>query len=317
MALRRGADLYLLTGPRHWSIVPHAVPRKWFDVCEYSDEMTEPIVLANSEKWTISSHSDVPGVRVMLAHPSGGVQGEVPVLVLLDGDFLFLSATEFVRTLNLVTMGDFPPVAVVGIMRDETDPIRYIASRFRDFTPHEWTLTGPFADDNSMASMGTGGAGPFLRTIEHDVLPQVRERLGAIGVTIGDVAIGGWSLSGLFASWAWMHRPDLFAHLLSISPSLWWSDRALLSEPFVLRSAHNKVFVCSGEHEEGDMVHVYPQRFAHAEQRDMAAMVRNAETFGRLVADTGATVDSITVQGEHHVTVQSAAIARGLRHIFG
>lgn len=279
--------------------------------------MAEPFVLPSSESWTIPSHSGAAGLRVSLAYPPGSTTGVVPLLLLLDGDFLFLGATELVRTLNLVTVGDFPPVAVVGVMRDETDPIRYMASRFRDFTPSEWTLTGPFADDNGMASMGTGGAAAFLDELEHGVVAQVRARLGAVGCDVGDVAIGGWSLSGLFASWAWMGRPDLFAHVLSLSPSLWWADAQLLKGPFTPRPDGHRAFVCAGEHEEGDLSNVYPKRFANAEQRDTAAMVRNAEEFGKLLVPTGAAVDSVTVTGEHHVTVQSAAMARGLRHLFG
>lgn len=279
--------------------------------------MSDPFVLPASEQWTTSSETGETGLRVTLAYPSGGAEGEVPVVFLLDGDFLFLTATEFVRTLHLVTMGDFPQVAVVGVMRDEPDPLRYITTRLRDFTPHEWTLTGPFADDNAMAWMGTGGAPSLLRTLEHDVMPEVARRLRARDCRVGEVAVGGWSLSGLFACWAWMERPDLFDHVLSISPSLWWNDAALLDAEYTNRPADNRVFVCAGEHEEGDLERVYPRRFANEQQRDMAAMVTNAVRFAERVRGSGATVDHVTFLDEHHVTVQTAAIARGLRHIFG
>lgn len=279
--------------------------------------MPEPVILPDSERWTVTPAGEEVGIRVTLALPVGKPKEDVPVLVLLDGDTMFLTATEFTRTVNLVTMGTFPPVAIVGLMRDEKDHGTYIATRFRDFTPVEWTLPPPFEMDNAMISLGTGGAGQFLSSIENEVLPQVRERLGAAGFMVGETAIGGWSLSGLFASWAWLTRPDLFPHLLSITPSLWWDDASLLKAPFGTGRGEQRVFVCAGEHEEGDLDKVYPQQFADGPQRETAAMVRNAETFGRLAAGTGATVDHVTVAGEHHVTVQSAAIARGLRHLFG
>lgn len=278
--------------------------------------MNEPVSLAASERWTIPSGGEGPGLRIALSHPAGRVTGPVPVLLLLDGDFMHLTATEFVRTVNLVTVGDFPPVAVVGIMRDETHPGRYVSSRFRDFTPHEWVLHGPFAADNAMASMGTGGAPDLLAAIERDVVPQVRDRLGAVDVDVGDLAIGGWSLSGLFASWAWLERPDLFAHLLAISPSLWWHDASLLTTPFATRPAGQKAFVCVGAREEGDVALVYPPRFAHAAQREMAAMVRNADRFAAMAAAAGADVMSLALPDEHHVTVQAAALSHGLRHLF-
>lgn len=168
-----------------------------------------------------------------------------------------------------------------------------------------------------MAPMGTGGASSLLSSIEHEVLPQVADHLTTNGLELGEVAIGGWSLSGLFASWAWLERPDLFPHLLAISPSLWWNDASLLAAHFAPRSSEHKAFVCAGEHEEGDVDRVYPQRFANAAQREMAAMVRNALRFGELASGTGAQVRTVSFTDEHHITVQAAAIARGLVHLFG
>lgn len=277
--------------------------------------MAQAHVVPNSASWTIPSGDDQPGWRVSLSCPAGA-SGPVPVVVLLDGDFLFLTATEVARTFQLVTMGEFPPIAVVGVMRDEPDPLVYITTRMRDFTPEEWVLAGPFEPDNAMAWMGTGGGPALLHALEHLVLPQVGEHLAGVGLSVGDVAIGGWSLSGLFACWAWLERPDLFAHLLAITPSLWWSAGKILERPVATRPAGHRAFVCAGEHEEGDVSLVFPQRFAHAEQREYAAMVRNAERFGRSLADAGITVEHVTFTGEHHITVQAAALSRGLKHLF-
>lgn len=279
--------------------------------------MSDPVILPASDKWTVSPEGHEVGIRVTLSHPVGAPSGPVPLLVLLDGDTMFLTATEFARTVNLVTMGTFPPVAIVGLMRDEKDHAKYIATRFRDFTPNEWSLSGPFEQDNAMMSLGSGRAGEFLAAIENDVLPQVRERLTTAGFTAGDTAIGGWSLSGLFACWAWLTRPNLFPHALAITPSLWWNDASLLASPLAQKTNDQRLFICAGEHEEGDPAHFYPPQFANPPQNEMAAMVRNAETFAQLASIAGANVDHVTVTGEHHVTVQSAAMARGLRHLFG
>lgn len=278
--------------------------------------MSEPVVLPDSAQWNIPATGDLADLRIRVAHPAGPHQGPTRSLLLLDGDFLFLTAVEFARTVNLVTMGDFPPLVIIGVMRDEPDPMRYISSRFRDFTPQPWTLTGPFADDNGMASMGTGGASTLLASLEHAVLPQVADHLATVGLELGEVAIGGWSLSGLFASWAWLERPDLFAHLLAISPSLWWHDASLLTTDFASRPSGHKAFVCAGEHEEGDVTRVYPQRFANVAQREMAAMVGNALRFGELASGTGADIRAVSFADEHHITVQAAAIARGLLHLY-
>jgi hypothetical protein len=77
------------------------------------------------------------------------------------------------------------------------------------------------------------------------------------------------------------------------------------------------VFVGVGEHEEGDPTKVYPQRFANGPQREMAAMVSNAQRFAGAATRAGAVVDSVVFTDEHHITVQAAALARGLKHLFG
>lgn len=278
--------------------------------------MSDPVLLDGSERWTVPTGGESGGLRVTLSMPVDRHDGEVGLLLLLDGDTMFLTATEFARTVRRVTLGELPPVAVVGVMRDTPDQLHYISSRFLDFTPQEWELPGPFAPDNAFAVYGTGGASAFLSVIENEVLPGVRARLAESGMRVSSTAIGGWSLSGLFASWAWLQRPQVFDHLLAISPSLWWDHASILREPFDRRPGGQRVFVCAGEHEEGDVGLVWPRKFGNAEQRGMAAMVRNAEQFARMASEAGARVDHMTFVDEHHVTLQAAAVTRGLRLLF-
>jgi predicted alpha/beta superfamily hydrolase len=278
--------------------------------------MTEPVVVPSTHRWTVADPDGGSGLRVTLALPPDRAKGPVHVVVLLDGDTMFLTATEFVRTVRHVSMGTFPQVAVVGIMRDEPDALRYVASRFRDFTPQQWKLHGPFEPDNAMAAFGTGGATAFLDLIEQQVLPEVQRHIHELGSTVGDTCIGGWSLSGLFAAWAWLSRPHLFRHTIAISPSLWWDDASLLATPFATQNEGRRAFVCAGECEEGDLSRVWPPIFANGEQRAMAAMVTNAERFARMASDAGATVEHVTYPGEHHITLQSAAVTQGLRFLF-
>lgn len=278
--------------------------------------MNEQVSLPESERWTVPSH-DGAGVRVTMSLPLDPGDGAVHVLVLLDGDTMFLTATEFSRTVRRVTMGELPPVVVVGLMRDENDPLRYVSSRFRDFTPQQWELPGPFAPDNAFAVFGTGGAPAFLSVIENQVLPAVADRLATSGMRVSSTTIGGWSLSGLFACWAWLERPAVFDHLVAVSPSLWWDHASILRPEFAARPGGQRAFVCAGEHEEGDPDLVWPRKFANPEQREMAAMVRNAEVFATKAAGAGATVEWLAFPNEHHVTLQAAAVTRGLRHVLG
>lgn len=275
--------------------------------------MSDPVSVPSTYRWTVHSDAAEADYRVTLSVPLFPTDEPMPLLVLLDGTTMFLTATEFSRTVSLVTLGDLPPIAVMGITRDTPDPMQYFSSRFRDFTPQEWDLAGPFADDRTMARHGMGGAGDLLDTIEHLALPLAREVTAIDPARIG---VGGWSLSGLFACWAWLERPDLFAHLLAISPSIWWHHASLLDTPFPPRPPEHRAFVCAGEHEEGDVARVWPQRFADDAQRKFAAMVRNAERFGELATASGAITATQIFTGEHHVTVMPAALSRGLLHLF-
>ena len=190
--------------------------------------MADPYLVPGTETWMEGD------LRVVLALPqrsNGPVP--VPVLLLLDGQSMFLTAAEYARTVTLVTMGSLPPVAVVGVWRDSADPLDYFSTRFRDFTPLDWVLPDPFADDNTMIRHGTGGADSFLELLVDRVLPAVHDRM-----EVSDTSIGGWSLSGLFAAWAWRERPDVFSHLLAMSPSLWWHHGRMLDEGVPARTGY-------------------------------------------------------------------------------
>lgn len=265
--------------------------------------MAQPFVVPGSDSWMEGD------LHVALAMPARAT-GPVPLLVLLDGRSSFLTATEFSRTTSLVTMGTLPPIAVAAVWRDAADPLEYISTRFRDFTPYEWVLPDPFADDNAMARHGTGGAAGLLGELVDTVLPAVRER-----VEVNDVAVGGWSLSGLFAAWAWRERPDVFDHVIAISPSLWWANGRILDEPLPTRPAA-RAHISAGEREEGDMSLVWPQLFANPAQRHFAGMVRNAVAFGGMCEAAGVATETVVFADEHHVSLAPASLSRGIRHLW-
>ena len=268
----------------------------------------------NSDHWLHESAAVGGRFHVTLTTPLVGSDQPVPLLVLLDGHTMLLTATEASRTISLVTMRALPQMALVAIHRDTADRLEYLSSRFRDFTPDEWVLPAPFDLDNGMVQHGTGGAHALLTAIVDEILPEVRTK-----VVVDDTQVGicGWSLSGLFATYAWRERPDVFAHLAAISPSLWWNHASMLNEPLPPRPAAHRVLVTAGEHEEGDVAHVWPRQFAHAAQREMAAMVTNAVRFGELAAASGATTKTAVLADEHHVSLVPASIAKALLHFYG
>jgi predicted alpha/beta superfamily hydrolase len=270
--------------------------------------MSRPLEVPGTDTWTEGD------LHVAIAVPPR-TRGPLPVLLLLDGHTMFLTAVEHARTVTHVTRGALTAMAVAAVWRDSSDPLDHVASRFRDFTPYEWVLPEPFAEDNAMILDGTGGAAAFADLLIGRVLPDVARRVADSGAEVADVAIGGWSLSGLFAAWAWRERPDVFRHLVAISPSLWWCSGRILDEGVPPRPG-TKAFVSAGEREEGDMALVWPQRFAHPAQREAAAMVRNAERFGAQCAAAGVDTATVVFADEHHVTLVPASLSRALRHLY-
>lgn len=275
--------------------------------------MTE-LTIPGSERWMLDSTAVGGRYRLTLVHPRPRVEGPVPLLILLDGETMVLTATEFLRTMSAMANGILRPVALLAVMAEAESGPGYVATRFRDFTPQAWTLPGPFAVDMPLASLGTGGADRLVAAMVDEMLPQVRARL-----SIDDARIGvcGWSLSGLCAAHAWLSRSDIFSDLVAISPSLWWHDAVIVDVPMAPRPSSHRAVITAGQHEEGDPDLVWPRIFVNQAQREIAAMVRNAERFGARVADSGATTHLAVLADEHHATLVPASIARALVHLYG
>lgn len=279
------------------------------------------IQVTHTDHWVHDSVHVGARFRVTLTLPLLPTTGPVPLLVMLDGDTMVLTATETARTISVTTMGALGPVALVGIMRDVPLGLEYMSSRFRDFTPRAWDLPGPFAGDVGIIQHGMGGADDLLATIVEGIIPEVRAR---VAVDESRVGVCGWSLSGLFATHAWITRPDVFADLVAISPSLWWDDASILSKPLASRPSGHRAVVTAGEHEEGDISRVWPQSYFNIDnrdtiiaQREFAAMRRNAETFGAMAAAAGADTLTAVLQDEHHVSLVPASVAKALLHLYG
>lgn len=272
------------------------------------------VTVPRTERWIHTSRANGAAYRLTLSLPAGTGNKPVPLLVLLDGETMILTATEFVRAQNATMPGLISPVALLSVMADTAPGPEYVAARFRDFTPVEWTLTGPFAADNAMAPLGTGGADALVATIVDEIIPALAPH---VTVDAPHSGVCGWSLSGLFAAHAWVSRPDVFSDLVAISPSLWWDGASMLAHPLAQRPAGHRAVITAGEHEEGDVNRVWPRLFANAEQRAMAAMVSNASRFAGMTRRAGAETHLAVLRDEHHMTLVPASISRALVHLHG
>jgi predicted alpha/beta superfamily hydrolase len=107
--------------------------------------------------------------------------------------------------------GAIDPAIVVGIENTQ---------RRRD-------MTGPttVAKDREIAPV-VGGSAAFRSFIRDELMPEVAKRYRGHG----DTAIVGESAAGLFIMETFFLEPTLFDTYIALSPSLWWSDHALVRD---------------------------------------------------------------------------------------
>jgi predicted alpha/beta superfamily hydrolase len=158
-----------------------------------------------------------------------------PVVYLLDGT----ANEDFIHTAGLVqylAMYQMMPASiVVGIAN---------VDRKRD-------LSFPTTNEKDKKDYPTtGGSEKFIAFIEKELQPYVEKHYRVRH----DKTILGQSLGGLLAAEVLLKKPQLFTKYLMISPSLWWSDEALLKQAPALLDKQTKlnvkVYIAVGEEEQ-------------------------------------------------------------------
>lgn len=139
-----------------------------------------------------------------------------PVFYLQDGQNLFDGQTSYVagQTWEAHTTADrlnanqeIEPVILVGVANAGL-------RRMAEYTP------------TRDMKMGGGEGRSYGRMLMEELKPLVdgsyRTLTGA-----GDTAVGGSSLGGLISLYLGWERPDVFAKVAVMSPSLWWDHRSI------------------------------------------------------------------------------------------
>lgn len=153
---------------------------------------TEPAV-SFGHKDTIESKVTGEKRQVLVYMPDVPQGTRVPVLVVLDAEFLFPTATTLVR--NLTAAGRLPAMAVVGVTN---------TNRGRDMNPG-------FQGEEFAAG---DASARFLSYICDEMLPYLEQKY-----PIGKYrALAGISNGGLFLEYAFAQRPDAFKAHIIMSP---------------------------------------------------------------------------------------------------
>ncbi len=164
----------------------------------------EPIVIGN----TIKIHSAVLNedrtILVSLPRYYDVDRLRCPVVYLLDANTLFLQTVAATRFLA-ERRGMAPEMIVVGVTNTDRD---------RDLTP------APSVPDPEVPT--AGGADRFLRFLTTELRPYIEGRYRTEPYRI----LIGWSFGGLFAVHALLSEPDSFDAYITLSPGLFWDNKA-------------------------------------------------------------------------------------------
>jgi predicted alpha/beta superfamily hydrolase len=170
-------------------------------------------------------HSDILGNDrdITLYLPPGyGDRDDVryPVLYMHDGQNLFEAERAFIPGQHwrlgeaadeAIASRTARPMIIVGI--DNTG-----ASRIDEYTPTHDPLRN-----------GGGKANDYGRMILEELKPAIDGKFRTLP-DAPNTALGGSSLGGLATLHLGLTHPDVFGNLAVMSPSVWWHNRAILSD---------------------------------------------------------------------------------------
>ncbi|RAL16187.1 alpha/beta hydrolase [Aspergillus homomorphus CBS 101889] len=143
-------------------------------------------------------------------------RGPLPILYIVDGNALFLTATE--AAWRRAASSHFAGGGIiVAIGYPLTGKLYDTCRRSLDLTP---PTESPIP--------GYGGADEFLDFINNTVRPAVKAQFPHLSCS--REALYGHSYGGLLALHALFTRPDSFDCYMASSPSIWWNSRCILKE---------------------------------------------------------------------------------------
>jgi predicted alpha/beta superfamily hydrolase len=149
-----------------------------------------------------------------------------PVLYVLDGDAFFNTAVEIAR---MREWGRLTPTIVVGVA--------YPGRAFYDGPRRNYDFTPAGSADPDFDPSELGGADKFLEFLNDVVKPWLRQRYSLDAST---QVLFGHSLGGMFVLHAMFTSPRSFNVYLAASPTLRFSNSAILHEAQAFEAHENR-----------------------------------------------------------------------------
>ncbi|MEN0003544.1 MAG: alpha/beta hydrolase-fold protein [Bacteroidota bacterium] len=136
-----------------------------------------------------------------------------PVTFLLDGNFLFHSASGMIEYMSKT--GELPEMIVIAIANTQ---------RTRDFTPTHTLINYEGEEDQGLKA--SGGGERFLTFLEAELIPYIQEQYKALPFN----TIIGRSFGGLIAGHNYLQANSKINRFLLIDPSFWWDEQWLVEQ---------------------------------------------------------------------------------------
>jgi uncharacterized protein len=255
----------------------------------------DPEIVDHSETHVLPRAANGRDYRIAIGLPdSYGSQPaqRYPVLYVTDGYWDYKLLKSIVG--GLVYDKVIPEVILVGIGYPGDAP-DYGRLRRWDLTPvHD------SADDD--AKLGESGhAGEFLDLIERQIIPYVE---GHYRADPSYRVLGGSSLGGLFALYAMLTKPALFAAYIAPSPATPYARGWLFG--------YEDAFAKSGKPLAARLYMTAAER----EEPWFVAAVRKFEAQLRAHAYAGLTHEFKVIEGERHAGTKPESFNRGVRFAF-
>ncbi|KAL3459467.1 Alpha/Beta hydrolase protein [Aspergillus heterothallicus] len=202
---------------------------------QWSFTPSDPGAMRNTASWLIARANDADeGYQIDVSWPltwsdtsRENAAAPANALYLVDGNALFLTATEALRRRQSDRLREIGTVVIaVGypLSTSVFSPRRSV-----DLTPPCDQYTPPDGPDGKPKIEDHGGADRFLTFITEVVRPFISTQVFP-GVSFARAALFGHSYGGLFTLHSLFTRSSSFDVYLAASPSIWWSDRFILTE---------------------------------------------------------------------------------------
>lgn len=263
---------------------------------ESCNDRANAVVAPDSERFALRASGSGRSYRIDVGiSPKAPTAQGYPVIYMLDGNAVFLTALEALRLQTRGPKG-FGSAIVVCIGYDTEDPLD-TKERYIDYTTPARDENLPRRGDGKPFGE-RGGADAFLDFIETDLRPEIAGRLP---INHDRQTLMGHSLGGFLVLHCLATRPHLFSTYVAGSSSIWWNNHELIRSIGALADktsdlSGKRVLVAIGADELEDML---------ADSRRLKEIMAPLTKYGLAL-------EYVEFAGEEHITVVPALVSRAI-----